>query len=85
MAATAGRAVAIRRPARRAGWGVLFSELVAFTAVRLIAAWGEVFPRWIPVLRGRRVPPLAAVVPAAIGTVLLRVIWTAAFAADFAG
>jgi hypothetical protein len=63
----------------------VLSELLAFTAVGLIAAWGEVFPRWIPVLRGRRVPPLAAVVPAAIGTVVLTVIWTAAFAADFAG
>ncbi|MEU3602207.1 hypothetical protein ABZ714_26340 [Streptomyces sp. NPDC006798] len=63
----------------------VFSELVAFTAVGLIAAWGEVFPRWVPVLRGRGVPPLAAVVPAAIGAVLLTVVWTAAFAADFAG
>lgn len=63
----------------------VFSELVAFTAVGLIAAWGEVFPRWVPVLRGRRVPPLAVVVPAAIGAVLLTVVWTAAFAADFAG
>ncbi|MEU8137926.1 hypothetical protein [Streptodolium elevatio] len=63
----------------------VFSELVAFTAVGLIAAWGEVFPRWVPVLRGRRVPPLAAVVPATIGTVLLTAMWTTAFAADFAG
>lgn len=63
----------------------VLSELAAFTAVGLIAAWGEVFPRWIPVLRGRRVPPLAAVVPATIATVLLTAIWTAAFAADFSG
>jgi hypothetical protein len=30
----------------------------------LIRPWGERFPRWIPVLRGRRVPVALAVVPA---------------------
>ena len=29
------------------------SELLAFTAVGLVSTWGEVFPRWIPGLRGR--------------------------------
>ncbi|MYS81561.1 hypothetical protein [Embleya scabrispora] len=47
------------------------SEALAFTAIGLIARWGEVFPRWIPVLRGRRVPPNAAVLPAAVGAVFL--------------
>jgi len=28
----------------------------------LVQRWGEVVPRWIPVLGGRRVRPLAAVV-----------------------
>jgi hypothetical protein len=55
----------------------LFSLLVAFTSVGLIASWGEVFPRWIPGLRGRRVPTLAAVVPAALGAIALTVVWTA--------
>jgi hypothetical protein len=41
----------------------VISELLAFTAVGLVSAWGEVFPGWIPVLGGRRVPALAAVVP----------------------
>ncbi|MFP3964641.1 hypothetical protein SMC26_20175 [Actinomadura fulvescens] len=54
----------------------LFSELVAFTAVGLVATWGEVFPRWIPGLRGRRVPPLAAVIPAALGALVLTLMWT---------
>ncbi|MFG3253384.1 hypothetical protein [Streptomyces sp. NPDC048172] len=54
----------------------LFSEALAFTAVGLIASWGEVFPRWLPVLRGRRVPTAAAVVPAALGTVALTLLWT---------
>ncbi|WP_331736768.1 hypothetical protein [Streptomyces sp. NBC_00211] len=34
----------------------VLSELLAFAAVGLIAPWGEAFPRWVPVLRGRRVP-----------------------------
>ncbi|MHA6625889.1 hypothetical protein ACU61A_10695 [Pseudonocardia sichuanensis] len=29
----------------------------------LVARWGEVWPRWMPVVRGRRVPLAAAVVP----------------------
>ncbi len=34
--------------------------------VGLIRPWGETFPRWIPVLRGRRVPVSLAVVPALV-------------------
>ena len=52
------------------------SELLAFTAVGLVSTWGEVFPRWIPGLRGRRVPALAAVVPAALGAAVLTLLWT---------
>lgn len=54
------------------------SEALAFTAYGLIAPWGEVFPRWIPGLRGRRVPTPAAVVPAALGACVLTALWTAA-------
>ncbi|MFH8385039.1 hypothetical protein ACH4E7_29540 [Kitasatospora sp. NPDC018058] len=49
----------------------VFSELLAFTAFGLIARWGEVFPRWFPLLRGRRVPVSAAVIPAALGAAAL--------------
>lgn len=52
------------------------SELLAFAAVGLVSPWGEVFPQWIPVLRGRRVAPLVAVVPAALGAVVLTLLWT---------
>src|ERR1051326_8826217 len=52
------------------------SELLAFTAVGLVSTWGEVFPRWIPVLRGRQVPTLAAVVPAVLGATVLTMLWT---------
>jgi hypothetical protein len=54
----------------------VISELLAFSAVGLVSTWGEVFPRWIPVLSGRRVPTLAAVVPAALGAVVLTLLWT---------
>ncbi|UYM07176.1 hypothetical protein [Solicola gregarius] len=51
------------------------SELLAFTAIGLVARWGEVFPRWLPGLRGRRVPISLAVVPAALGSVVLTLLW----------
>jgi hypothetical protein len=54
----------------------IVSELLAFAAVGLVSTWGEVFPRWIPVLRGRRVPALSAVVPAALGAAVLTLLWT---------
>ena len=37
----------------------------------LVQRWGEVFPRWTLWLAGRRVPPMVAVVPALVGSVLL--------------
>ena len=54
----------------------IVSELLAFTAVGLVSRWGEVFPRWIPGLRGRVVPRLVAVVPAALGATVLTLLWT---------
>ncbi|WP_242906967.1 hypothetical protein [Actinomadura terrae] len=53
----------------------LLSEGLAFTAIGLVATWGEVFPRWVPFLRGRRVPTLGAVVPAALGAAVLTPLW----------
>lgn len=37
----------------------------AWLTIGLVRPWGEVFPRWIPLLRGRRVPPFVAIAPAA--------------------
>ncbi|GAU64844.1 Syd protein [Streptomyces sp. NBRC 110611] len=54
----------------------VLSEALAFTAFGLIARWGEVFPRWLPLVGGRRVPTMAAVVPAATGAALLTFLWT---------
>ncbi|MEU6237147.1 hypothetical protein [Kitasatospora sp. NPDC047058] len=52
----------------------LVSEVLAFAAVGLTAPWGEVFPRWIPGLSGRRVPVAAAVLPAGLGATVLTVV-----------
>ena len=46
----------------------LAGSLLAFGLVR---PWGEVFPRWLPVLGGRRVPPALVIGPAAIVAVLI--------------
>ncbi|WP_433133279.1 hypothetical protein ACQPWW_15380 [Micromonospora sp. CA-240977] len=63
----------------------IVAELIAFTAIGLIAAWGERFPRWIPGLGGRRVPTPAALIPATLGATVLTVLWTTAFARILAG
>jgi hypothetical protein len=39
----------------------------------LTQRWGEIFPRWIPGLRGRRVPPLLAVIPAGFVSIIVTV------------
>ncbi|GGS77623.1 hypothetical protein GCM10010222_18650 [Streptomyces tanashiensis] len=56
------------------GWGSLAllglsvaSEVLAFLTLGLVRGWGEIWPRWIPYLRGRRVPVLAATTAAAFG------------------
>ncbi len=53
------------------------SELLAFAAIGLVARWGEVFPRRLPYLGGRRVPTPAAVVPAALGAAAVTFVFTA--------
>lgn len=70
------------------GWGYLlvpllsvFQEALAFLTLGLVRPWGEVWPRWVPFLRGRRVPVLAATVPAALGSLACTVygvlfVWT---------
>jgi hypothetical protein len=63
----------------------ILSEVVAFTTIGLIARWGEVFPHWVPFLRGRQVPTKAAAIPAALGALVLTVLWTAGWIAEFAG
>ncbi|MGH3085802.1 MAG: hypothetical protein ACRDSJ_00620 [Rubrobacteraceae bacterium] len=43
----------------------------AFLTLGLIQRWGEVFPRWVPLLSERRVPIPLAVVPASLVSVLV--------------
>ncbi|MEU7136054.1 hypothetical protein [Streptomyces sp. NPDC046261] len=50
-------------------------ELAAFLTVGLVRPWGEVVPRWIPLIGGRKVRPMAAVVPAALGAVAMTALW----------
>ncbi|MEV4108452.1 hypothetical protein [Nonomuraea sp. NPDC049695] len=47
------------------------SEAAAFLAVGLVSEWGEAWPGWVPVLRGRPVPVMAAVIPAGLGALAL--------------
>ena len=57
----------------------LFSEAVALTAFGMVRPWGEVVPRWIPFIGGRRVAPYAAIIPATLGGLSLIAIWTYGF------
>jgi hypothetical protein len=51
------------------------SEALAYLTIGLISEWGEVVPRWIPGLGGRRVPILAAVIPASSGATVLTLLF----------
>ncbi len=64
------------------GWGTAYVFGLSLLLVGLgsltlglVQRWGEVVPRWMPVLGGRRVPPMAAVVPASVGAALLTLLW----------
>ncbi len=50
-----------------------FGLVGAVLTLGLLQRWGEVFPRWMPGLAGRRVPIPMAVVPASLVSVLLMV------------
>lgn len=53
------------------------SEAFAFLAIGLVRPWGEVAPRWIPFIGGKPVRPLAAIVPACLGAMLVTAITVA--------
>ncbi len=50
-----------------------FGLVGAVLMLGLVQRWGEVFPRWMPGLAGRRVPIALAVVPAALVSVVVLV------------
>jgi hypothetical protein len=43
----------------------------ALLTIGLVRPWGEVYPRWIPYLRGKRVQPRTAIVPATAVALLI--------------
>ena len=52
------------------------SEGVGLLSLGLVRPWGEVVPSWIPLIGGRRVPPVGVTVVAAVGAIGLMIIWT---------
>ncbi|MFI0446913.1 hypothetical protein [Actinomadura sp. 6N118] len=74
------------------GWGSVYvivlgvlTEVFAFLTLGLVQPWGETWPRWVPFVGGRRIRPLAVVVPAALGVAAVMLynvgyIYTAFFA-----
>jgi len=48
-----------------------FAALGAVLTLGLVQRWGEVFPRWMVGLAGKRVPPLLAEIPAALVAILV--------------
>lgn len=75
-------ASAYGEPVRIGGWESVyivslsvFSEALALLSLGLVRPWGEVFPRWLPWLGGRRVPPLVAEAAATAGGVAVTLIW----------
>jgi len=64
------------------GWGTVYVfglslGLVGLASLTLalVQRWGEEVPRWMPVIGGKRVPPMTAVVPASVGAGLLTLLW----------
>lgn len=49
----------------------VISEALALLTLGLVRPWGEVAPRWLPLIGGRRVRTLAAVIPALFGAAVL--------------
>jgi hypothetical protein len=43
----------------------------AILTLGLVQRWGELFPRWMVGLSGKRVPPAMAIVPASLGSVMV--------------
>src|SRR5687768_5348 len=52
----------------------VFAELLGLLTLGLVQRWGEVVPHWVPWLGGRRIPTMAAVVPASVGAALVTLI-----------
>ena len=49
----------------------LVSMALALLTLGLVRPWGEVVPRWVPIVGGRQVPVRAATVPATLGATVI--------------
>ena len=63
------------------GWGAVYTiglavvlECLALLTLGLVYPWGEVVPHWIPLIGGKPVHRIAAVIPAGIGAALITLI-----------
>ncbi|WP_147431986.1 hypothetical protein [Motilibacter peucedani] len=45
----------------------MLTEALGLLTLGLVSPWGEVLPQWVPVLGGRRVPPVLVVAVATAG------------------
>ncbi|MFD7616291.1 hypothetical protein, partial [Streptomyces sp. NPDC059802] len=54
----------------------VLSEVTAILAIGLVRRWGEAAPAWIPIIAGKHIRPMAAVVPAVIGGLILALMFT---------
>ena len=54
----------------------VITEVTGILAIGLVRGWGETAPVWIPIIGGRRIRPMAAVVPAVLGGLILTVLFT---------
>lgn len=68
------------------GWGTayvfgltLLLVTLALLTLGLVRPWGEVLPKRIPFIGDKRVPPLAAVIPAGTAALALTLLWASAF------
>lgn len=52
----------------------LVAEAFGLLTLGLVQRWGEEIPRWVPVLGGKRIPLLAAVIPASLGATILTLV-----------
>ncbi|NYI05809.1 hypothetical protein [Allostreptomyces psammosilenae] len=52
----------------------LVAECLGLLTMGLVKRWGEVLPSWLPLLGGRPIPVLAAVLPAASGALAVTAI-----------
>ncbi|MER5325771.1 hypothetical protein [Streptosporangium roseum] len=53
----------------------VLSEAVALLSLGLVRGWGEVTPAWIPMIGGKRIPPFAVIIPAALGGLAVTAAW----------